>query len=337
MVIQSFYRKSEKQLNLIQEKISKLSDLVGTGEAYGEVRKYQEDILKIQKQLDSCPISGQAVITLPTKQKKIGPYLFDRKRVVAAVYSEAKDQDREEFEDEQMHWTKLPVHVAAQTFRDLVSKEQYDYLYQPNDPHKFNLPKLKANLRIAVRNQGVLSFRFVDHIDGLPLEALNELEPDELVYYDKRELENPKVLRSRGIKIIASGFPDLFPVSVEMPSRQLAHWSAPWQRDSAKLRSQGELQAMRVINQARSQAQREMAYTLARIMQSSGSEEALAIRVFQALEAVAADQDNRQFLPRDTMNLLSRFQRWFIDPDEPDNGDRPDNFDLPDRDNPLLE
>ncbi len=148
--------------------------------------------------------------------------------------------------------------------------------------------------------------------------------------------KNPKVLRSRGIKVIASGFPDLFPVSIDMASHQLVHWSAPWQRDATILRSQGELQAIRVINQARSQSQREMAYTLAQIMQSSGSEEALAIRVFQALEAVAADQDNRQFLPRDTLHLLNRFQRWFIDEDF-DDRDRPDNFDLPESDSPLLE
>ncbi len=337
LVVRSFLRKSQKQLTQIQKNVQKFSTLVKSGVANGEVQKYQNDITKILQKLKTCQIPEKLLITKPPKQTMVGPYLFDRQRVVAAVYSEAQDKDRAEFEPEQMHWTQLPVHVAAQTFRDMVSREQYDYLYQLNDPDKFNLPKLKANLRRVVRNQGVLAFRFVEHINGLPLELGDELEPDELIYYTNREFKNPKVLRSRGIKVIASGFPDLLPVSVEMPSHQLDQWSAPWERDAATILSQAELQAMRVINQTRARAQREMAHTLARIMQSSSSEEALAIRVFQALEAVAVDKDNRQFLPRDTMNLLYRFQRWFIDTDDPENKGSTDGLDLPDRNNPLLD
>jgi hypothetical protein len=55
-----------------------------------------------------------------------------------------------------------------------------------------------------------------------------------------------------------------------------------------------------------------MAHTLARIMRSSRSDEALALRVFQALEATAIDKDARQFLPRDTTYLLRSFKQWFL-------------------------
>ena len=101
------------------------------------------------------------------------------------------------------------------------------------------------------------------------------------------------------------------------------------------IRGQHQLQAVRVINQARAQAQRDMAHTLARILQSSHSEEALAMRVFQALEATAMDADPRQFLPRDTAYLLHSFKQWFL----PEADDRPKRFgdlDQPD-DQPLLE
>jgi hypothetical protein len=194
----------------------------------------------------------------------------------------------------------------------MVSREQYDYLYQIDDPAKFNLPKLKGNFSRKVRNQGVLAFRFVDHIDGEPLEANQELESEQLRYYEQRELKTPKILRARGIKVIASGFPDLFPVSSRVPSLQLDYWRAPWQKDAIDIRSQYQLRAARIINQARTQAQRDIAYSLVQILQSSGSDGALAIRVLQALEAAATDEDVRQFLPRDAMHLLRSYRQWFL-------------------------
>jgi hypothetical protein len=163
-----------------------------------------------------------------------------------------------------------------------------------------------------MRNQGILSFRFVDHIDGKPLATGSEWANDELIYYQPRELKNPKVLRARGIKVIASGFPDLFPTSPKVPAQWLETWRAPWTSRAVDVRGQHQLQAVRVINQARAQSQRDMAHTLARIMRSSRSDEALAMRVFQALEATAADKDARQFLPRDTTYLLRSFKQWFL-------------------------
>jgi hypothetical protein len=112
--------------------------------------------------------------------------------------------------------------------------------------------------------------------------------------------------------VIAAGFPDLFPVSPKVPEQLLETWRAPWESKAVDIRGQHQLQAVRVINQARAQAQRDMAHTLVRILQSSRSEEALAMRVFQALEATAVDTDTRQFLPRDTMYLLRSFKQWFL-------------------------
>ncbi|MBN1669344.1 MAG: hypothetical protein JW862_19795, partial [Anaerolineales bacterium] len=75
------------------------------------------------------------------------------------------------------------------------------------------------------------------------------------------------------------------------------------------------------------QAQREMAYTLARILESNRSHEALALRVFQALEHAAADPGTQHFLPRDTIMMLRSFKRWFLpEGDEADyeSGEEPD-------------
>jgi hypothetical protein len=194
----------------------------------------------------------------------------------------------------------------------MVSKEQYDYLYEPRDPRKYNMPKLKGNFSRAMRNQGILAYRFIDNIDGKSIVTDSEWIKDDLIYYDQRELKNPKVLRARGIKVIASGFPDLVPVSPRVPEQWLENWRAPWTSKATDVRGEYQLKAARVINQERVKAQRGMAHTLAKILRSSQSDEAFALRVFQALESITVDSDTRQFLPRDTMYLLQSFKQWFL-------------------------
>jgi len=311
VAVRSFFRKSRPKIKEIRGDINKLDAMIGSNSLGGLEIEYKERVAAIRSYLAGCTIPGSLMFTREERQVRVGPFLFDRKRVLAAVYSDALDINRVAGEDKHMHWTKLPVHVAAQIFRDLVSREQYDYLYQPKATSTYNMPKLKANLSRAVRNQGVLAFRFVDHMDGEAFQLGKTMDPDELQYYDKRDLKTPKVLRARGIKVIGSGFPDLFPVGAGVSESQLDYWRAPWQRDAIDNRSRHQLQAVRIINHERAESQREMAYNLARILRSSQTEEALAIRVFQALEATASDDRVRQFLPRESILLLRSFSEWY--------------------------
>jgi len=311
VAVRRYIQTAKSNIAKIQQEIRNFKNQSDNLETNGEVRYYNKSLDQIQDILKNCKyperipnLGGQG-----GKEIRVGPFQFVRRRVLAAIYSQALDVDQD---GEYMSWTNLPVHVAAQTFRDMVSKEQYDYLYEPKDPYNYNMPKLKGNFSRTMRNQGVLAFRFIDHRDGEPLTTGSEWADEELIYYQSRELKNPKVLRARGIKVIASGFPDLFPVSPKIPEQWLETWRAPLESRAIDVRGKGKLQAVRVINQSRAQAQRDMAHTLARILQSSRSEEALAMRVFQALESTAMDQDTRQFLPRDTMYLLRSFKQWFI-------------------------
>jgi hypothetical protein len=334
LAIRRYFRQVKAQLGMIQRDIRQFGARTKNLSGIGEIRQYQYVLDRLVVNTQDCSIPPRMINPGSSggEQIRIGPFQFVRRRVLAAIYSKALDLDQE---GEYMPWTDLPVHAAAQTFRDLVSREQYDYLYEPKDAHKFNMPKLKANFSRRMRNQGVLAFRFIDHIDGVPLNTGSEFVENELIRYESRELKGPKVLRVRGVKVIASGFPDLFPVSRKVPEQLLETWRAPWESKAMDVRGQHQLQAVRVINQARAQAQRDMAHTLARILQSSHSEEALAMRVFQALEATAVDADTRQFLPRDTAYLLHSFKQWFL----PEADDRPKRFgdlDQPD-DQPLLE
>jgi len=310
IAVRRYARKVKSQTSSIQRNIREFEVQARSLNGSGEIKHYQKVLNDIQGIIDECPFSPELIRSASgDPQIRVGPFQFVRRRVLAAVYSKALDIDQE---GEYMPWTNLPVHAAAQTFRDLVAKEQYDYLYEPKDTHKFNIPKLKSNFSRRMRNQGVLSFRFVDHIDGEPLTPGSAWLDEELVRYDDQELKTPKVLRARGVKVIAAGFPDLFPVSPKVPEQLLDTWRAPWESKAVDIRGQHQLQAVRVINRARAQAQLDMAHTFARILQSSRSEEALAMRVFQALEATAVDPETRQFLPRDTMYLLRSFKQWFL-------------------------
>jgi hypothetical protein len=320
LVLQSFLRKTKKNRDMLVENLKRFGALSSSIKSDGEIRYYQKFIEEISSVLKETNIPGEIGDSGSGGGEKIrvGPFQFIRRRVLAAVYSKALDIDQD---GEYMPWTDLPVHVAAQTYREMVAKEQYDYLYEPKDPKKYNMPKLKGNFSRAMRNQGLLSFRFVDHIDGKQLATGSEWIKDDLIYYDPRELKNPKVLRARGIKVIHSGFPDLLPVNPKVPEQFLENWEAPWTSKAEDIRAQYQLQSARVINQARTQAQRDMAHSLARILRSSKSDEALAMRVFQALESTVIDENTRQFLPENTLYLLQNFKEWFL-PDQRD-GDNP--------------
>jgi hypothetical protein len=309
--IRQYLKKANRNISQLKREIRRFNIQAEEVDNQGEVRHYKNTLDQISEILQACKIPTKILDpgTKGVDQIRVGPFQFVRRRVLAAIYSKALDIDQA---GEYMPWTDLPVHAAAQTYRDLISKEQYDYLYEPKDPIKYNLPKLRGNFFRAMRNQGVLAFRFVDHCDGKPLHIGSEWANDELIYYQSRELKNPKVLRARGIKVIASGFPDLFPVSPKIPEQWLETWRAPLESRAIDIRGKHELQAMRVINKSRAQAQRDMAHTLARILRSSKSDEALAMRVFQALESTAMDQDTKQFLPRETMYLLRSFKQWFL-------------------------
>ena len=296
----------------IQSRVQSVNAKIQSMQGNGEIQNYRQTIRELRAAWTNCASSIAADVPEAKpkdKDARVGPFSLFPKRVLAAVYSRALDRD---LENQFMPWTDLPVHVAAQTYRDLVSKEYYDHLYQPDNENSFNLPALKSLMRIKMRNQGVLAFRFNDHIEGRPLEKDDRMPLDDLIRYSPKELVTPKVLRARGIKVIAAGFPDLFPTSRKVPEQLIETWQAAWQKQAMETRAEYQLRAMRVINRARAQAQSSMAFTLARILRSSNSDEALAMRVFQALESIARDEDTRQFLPRDTVDLLRSFKQWFL-------------------------
>lgn len=225
--------------------------------------------------------------------------VFNEERVFNAVFSEARGD-----ENELMSWVQLPPHVAVDIFRELLSKYNYDQLYQPEEQPDFPIPVLRGQFRTHVRNTGLLSYRLVFHKTRKPFTP-GEYNPNDLRISPVYELQGQKVLRERGIKVITCGFTDLVP-SDEVYQQRLDSWRARWEKETTITQATYELETMRVQNRARLQAQQELRYDLMKILAATDhSQEALALRVFQALETLAADPKTKQLLPKDTIDLMT--------------------------------
>jgi hypothetical protein len=213
----------------------------------------------------------------------IAPFSYDRDRIFRAVYGRAQDVNEERF----MDWTELPPYVATEIFRKLIAAELFDEIFLPDDPQYFPLRALKDTFSRMVRNQGVLSFQFVERRDGKAFVEGQAWNKEDLIFHPVQELKTPKLLRTRGIKVIAAGFSELRPVKSEVRQRLL---------DTQ----------VNLINE------------LAGICNGSDeTQEALVIQILQSLGKVMNDPLARKFITPDTINLFRNLQGMVAPPEAP--------------------
>jgi hypothetical protein len=275
---------------------------------------------------------GTKIFSTPYKPNldiRSGPvYSVDQQRIFAAIYSKARDTQEQKYQD----WTELPPHTAVEIFRSMLAQEVYDALYQPKKSDEYQITEMRATFNKRVRNLGVLAYQYVRNKDGQSLEQGQVWDEDLLSFYPVQELHQPKVLRTRGIKILFAGFSSLEPTSEKVKERMVDYWSASWEKDATITSASLELEAMRIRNLARAQAQSEMVLALAQILQMEATtQEAMAVRVFQALETAAADSKTHQLLPTETIAMLRTLRGWLlpgsdetvidVPPPPPPNGD----------------
>jgi hypothetical protein len=246
------------------------------------------------------------------KGREFPPFHLDEQRIFAAAYARARNVNADGAET----WSDLPALVATEIFRNMISQVTYDSLYLPEEKAKFPLQTdFKPRFARQLRYLGVMSYQFVQRLDGQsPVEG-QRIDNRTFRISAVQDLRNPKILRERGIKIIHAGFSELMP-DPKVRQQRLDNWRAGWEREADIIRAKLDLEAMQIKNHARLDSQRAMITNLSRILQSSSySEEALALRVFQALEDVATDPSTRQLLPSDTVNMLRSLRYWLL-PDE---------------------
>jgi hypothetical protein len=290
----------------------------------------QDDAEEIHRfvELDYIETSAPAD-KISSMQSVRSPYVFDVQRVFAAAYG----QTQRDITGQTTQWHELPQLIAAELFRNLLERYTYDYLYQFDNPDtNSKLPwaeEFKPELTRQLKYQGVLSYKLVRLASPRSLNmgrvsTWNEYPLDEDIFghsvltsdmeiSSSKPLTAPKSLRERGIKVIAAGFSEM-KVSPEMRSKMAERWRAHWDRDIAFNRAHQEREAMQIINSARTQTQRDSTFFLSNMLkQEPHSKEALALLLFQSLEAAATNEKGyKDFPPKEVLGMLQNLHRWLL-------------------------
>ncbi len=236
------------------------------------------------------------------------PYHFDADRVFAALYSKALEAS----DSTPMNWTELPIHVAVEHLRNLIAEEDYDTLYQFNDPAQFPLyERVMPEFKSFMRNQGVLSYQFIIWKNGNPIKEGETWLKRDIDFFQPQELKNSKVLRNRGIRVLGSGFSEFTPKHPGVREQLVDHWRARWENEANEIASKAEMEAINIVAQAKRIAYREiignleLAYT-----GESVPKDALALRLFQVLEQAIMDPKTQALLPKDGISMLVELRNY---------------------------
>ncbi len=242
----------------------------------------------------------------PVKKKDpdqaLAPYIFDPERVFNAVYGNARVIKEGLMED----WTELPLKVAVEAYHDMVAMENYDSLYLPEDPVTFPFrDEFRPRFAKRVRNLGVLGYQMALGLDGHLLEKGHPWDRSFVTDYPSQILRSSKILRDRGIRVIAAGFAELRPSNPAVLQQRLDHWRARWQKESNLTMAEFDYKEMKIRSHARAQAQQDMVKALSNLLKSDDlTREAVAIRLFQMMEAFAKEPQTEKLLPKETQNAL---------------------------------
>ena len=251
---------------------------------------------------------AQAPWDAPLEQPVPGilPYLFFPGRVFSALYSQARNLT----DGNVVEWTELPSRVAIEAFRDMLAQEDYNNLYQPSSPDYYPyFDEYQPRFSRMMRNQGVLGFELITHNDGNPLTIGDVVTTPAMTIHPVTRLRSNKVLRERGIKVIAAGFPELTPLHQGVRGQLVEYWKANWQSAANLTEATAAAEAMQIYTQARTLAQTEMAGTLKKIIElEADSKSVIALRVMQALDTAAADPKTRALLSKDTISSIKNLR-----------------------------
>jgi hypothetical protein len=297
-----------------------LIDKAKNGEA-GEVvsallRLDLEDAYEVLKCFESVDYNFNGRKESQSGVAPVQPFPFEADRVIRAIYylpytAEGKAA---------VPWDELTNMVAIEEFRNKVAKYTYDYMHMPDDPEKFPLKRIKQEFAFSVRCKGMMKYQIVFRRDGKPIAEGDPWKSHDLQFSTPHRFENSQVLRDRGIKVITAGFGEFNPPP-DVRMELINNWRARWEKEINSTLAHRDLEAARIRSRARVKAQRDTSFALSEVFSKEDfSEEALTIRVFQALENAATDTSDARLLPHDTINMLWSLYQWMLQ-DEKKPGD----------------
>jgi hypothetical protein len=269
------------------------------------------------------------------------PYPFDRERVKWAVFHQARDKD-----GKLIPWHQAPLEAAAAIFRKMISDVPYDNFFnvdlfaltrrqaeseksEKNEKPEKNektqeqlyLSELKDDFALHVKARGLANFQFIEHLNGKPFSAKETVSLDALRQPPTVTLTGEKFnyFRHMGIVVKNASFGDVAAVDADVQERMLDSWKAKMEREIAIFDAEYELRAIRVRNKNRALAQEDMTHLFPDIFRSVPYfDEALAMRVLQALETSVTD---KEMPAADLHEILKNIHDWLLaDQKDDENG-----------------
>jgi len=203
-----------------------------------------------------------------------GLYPFDSQAVFAAVHAEGIGPKQEE-EQEKLRWEQIVVDRAADLLRDAISRTLLDRLLESDD--RGTKPP-RETLRASV----------------------------------KKELA--QMMESHGVEVIAVSLGNLEVEDEEVLRQRAENWRAIWERGRLEKEAQGDAEAIRLIEEARADAQRQMIVAITEAFQQLAETgtpvpaQVIALRFIDVLEEVATASPVQELLPETVQELPARLR-----------------------------
>ncbi len=274
-----------------------------------------------------------ASISTGTIRPSNSPYKFDKDRVLRAALSRARNKS-----GEAIFWHEAPIEIATDIFRAILAEIPYDNLFNGSSVfnlHNLNagnknskedgqgddkpatqaLSKIKDKFLFKVKQRGMISYQFIEHLGGstfyqglnVPIASIKKYLPVTLVG------EKFNFFRDRGIVVKNASFGEILAVEKEIQKRMAKNWMAKMKNEIAVSNAEYELEAIRVHNRNRALLQEEMTHLLAGVFQSTPHfDEALALRVLQALETSITEMSDADMQSIDVYELLKNLHDWIL-------------------------
>jgi hypothetical protein len=249
----------------------------------------------------------------------LAPYLFYPDRVKSAIFNQARDKD-----GKLIAWHEAPLETATDIFRKMLSAVPYDRFFSgsflalnrrqasEDKTEKTTIQDLKDDFALSVKARGLVAFQLIEQLNGQPFSFGQTVKFDELRQHPPMTLTREKFnfFRHMGIVVKSATFGDVLASDSEIQDKMLEAWKAKMEREVAVFNAEYELEAIRVRNRNRALAQEEMTHLLSGIFQSTPHfDEALALRVLQALETSVSDSEMSS---TDLHEILKNIHDWLL-------------------------
>jgi regulator of protease activity HflC (stomatin/prohibitin superfamily) len=206
-----------------------------------------------------------------------GLYPFDPQAVFAAVHAQGVGPEQEG-EGEEPGWDQIVVDRAADLLRAAVARTLLDRLLESDEGDDKDGKPPRETLRAGVKQ-----------------ELAQAMEP-------------------HGIQVLGVGLGNIEVEDEEVIKQRAESWQASWERRRLEKEAQGSAEAIRLIEEARADAQRQMIVSITEAFQQLADAgtpvpaHVIALRFIDVLEDAATSPSVQQLLPESVQGLPAQLR-----------------------------